>query len=543
MNHPHAATTDPYDLSLWSDAPAAGGEEVIAWTQATGCTQPRLTIESFYLDDFLDTTLACGQSGTTPAETFSNSGTNWTPGGTVIADMPSHGVPLPNATAMGTSTLAPTTTPPFPINNMDPPAQGFSFTQSDFSTSLSDTPPLTDVGSLPSPQSDGTGDGFLPFPTFDATSPYFVQPSTLPFPQLDIAGGLDQITGAPPNWFMGGSNAGQSDYGPIIDPMNVNTTNLAPSDYAQLIDYLATPAEALTTMVTHETVPSSSLGKRSRQSDEFESGGLGRPSAIRVPGGAESMKRTRRSPATRTRSNFKCKSKATGRGAERLAPATARGVYPRSLSGLSVPQGSVGILEQEQPSKIEEREQAVMRYDTGSSAPLQSTENAEDGEDLHKIPGNLTERERLMLQTTQVDEERGAVRVIKCRLCPKPRFSTWVTFQRHCKSCEKHPSELRFCTKCGDYFGRPDSRVRHKDKKHQEACLNTSQDEAREKRQKVERLLEAFEARLKRCLRTGEDIGPRFSDIMSKKLTNTSKKVSKAEEIWVGGSSWADGLC
>jgi hypothetical protein len=61
-----------------------------------------------------------------------------------------------------------------------------------------------------------------------------------------------------------------------------------------------------------------------------------------------------------------------------------------------------------------------------------------------------------MLQTTQADRERdpGAVSVIQCRLCPKTQFGTWVTFQRHCKSCEKHPSELRFCSKCGDYFGK-----------------------------------------------------------------------------------------
>ncbi len=283
-----------------------------------------------------------------------------------------------------------------------------------------------------------------------------------------------------------------------------------------------------------------------KNSDDSESGSLKksrRPSATRVPGGTESTKGTRRSPATRTRQNSNGKSKAAGRGAERLASTTAQGVYHRPLPGLSVPQGSVGTLEQEKPSWIEEREQVESRYDTGSSAPLQSAGNAEDGEDLHKIPGNLTERERSMLQMTQADEERGAVGVIKCRLCPKPQFSTWVTFQRHCKSCEKHPSELRFCAKCGDYFGRPDSGVRHKDKKYQEACLNTSQEEAREKTQKVERLLEAFEARLKHCLRTGEEIGPRFSDVMSKKLTNTSKKVSKTEEIWVEGNSWATRLC
>ncbi|KAH9169391.1 hypothetical protein EDB89DRAFT_1482612 [Lactarius sanguifluus] len=280
-------------------------------------------------------------------------------------------------------------------------------------------------------------------------------------------------------------------------------------------------------------------------SDESGSGGpkkRGNPSTTRVLGGAGSTKRTRRSPATRTRQVINDKSKAAGRGAEMLVSTTAQGLYHRSLPGLSVPQGSVGALLQEQPSWIEEREQVEPRHDSGNSVPFRGVENAEDGEVLHKIPTNLTERERLMLQTTQADEERGAVRDIVCRVCSGRPFSKWVTFQRHCNSCEKHPSELKFCPKCGDYFGRQDSEGRHKGKKYQEACLNTSQDEAREKERKARRILEAFEARLQHCLRSGEDPGPRFSEVMSRKLTNTSKKVSKAETS-LEGESWATGLC
>ena len=283
-------------------------------------------------------------------------------------------------------------------------------------------------------------------------------------------------------------------------------------------------------------------------SDEDRSGGpkkRGRPNETRVHGGAESTKRTRRAPATRTRTPINRISKAAGRGAERLGSTTARGVYHRSLLGLSVPQGSVGAPEQEQPSWVEEREQAETRRDTGSSAPQQIVlqENAEDEEDLREIPANLSERERLMLQMTQAEKERGAVRVIKCKLCPKPRFGTWLTFRRHCKSCEQHPSEVKFCPRCGDYFGRPDSRGRHEDKKHQEACLNTPQHEARQKREKVERLLKAFGPRLTQCLRNGEDIQPRFSQVINKIFSNTSKKATRSEEISLEGDSWAAGLC
>ena len=202
----------------------------------------------------------------------------------------------------------------------------------------------------------------------------------------------------------------------------------------------------------------------------------------------------------------------------------------------------MGALELGQPSWIEEREVEV-RHDAGSAVPqqiiLQSAENVEDG-DLHAIPGNLTTRQRLMLQTTQADEDRGAVRQIRCKLCPQARLGTWETFKRHCKSCERHPSDLRFCPKCGDYFARPDSGIRHhKEKKYQDACLSTSQDEAREKKQLAERVLRKFEAKLQRCLRNGEDIGSGFSKIMNKVLTNTSKKVSKQGETWSEADSWA----
>ncbi|KAH8990861.1 hypothetical protein EDB92DRAFT_1863619 [Lactarius akahatsu] len=547
MSYSQTATSDPYAFSLWPDASAAS-EEMTMLAQAAGCTQPGLTVEDIFFDDLLDTTLAQGSNSTTPAETFgSHKDTNWTTGGTVAADMPPH----PNATAMSTTTtFAPTT---FPLaDNMGAYTPEFFFPQSDWSLSV--TPSLTDVSSLPSPRSDGTRNGIIPFPTLGATSSYIPQPplAGLSFPQIDIAGawGPNQIISAPPDLFMGGSNfvaQVQSDSGQILDPSNMymNTTSSSPWDCTQFLDHLTMPTEALVTMVGRETAPPSSIGKRNRESDESGSGSpkkRGKPSTTRLLGGAGSTKRTRRSPATRTRQLTNHKSKAAGRGAEMLVSTTVQGLYHQSLPGLSVPQGSMGALFQEQPSWIEEREQVEPRHDSGSSVPFRGVENAEDGEVLRKIPTNLTERERLMLQTTQADEERGAVRYIMCRVCSDRCFPKWATFQRHCKSCEKHPSELKFCPKCGDYFGRQDSETRHKDKRHQGACLSTSQDEAREKEQKATRILEAFEARLQRCLRSGEDPGPRFSEVMSRKLMNTSKKVSKAETS-LEGESWATGLC
>ena len=204
-------------------------------------------------------------------------------------------------------------------------------------------------------------------------------------------------------------------------------------------------------------------------------------------GGAQSTKSTCRSPAMRTRKQDINASKAAGRGAERLVSTTVQGIHQHLLSGLHVPQGSVGVLEQEQPSWIVGREVVDTRRDAESAGPQQIVlqENAEDEEELQEVPQDLSKRERLMLQMTQAEEECGAVRVIKCKLCPQARpFGLWVIFQRHCKSCEKHPSELEYCIECGDYFGRPDSKKRHVEKKYLAACRGTSLDDADGKKER-----------------------------------------------------------
>lgn len=119
---------------------------------------------------------------------------------------------------------------------------------------------------------------------------------------------------------------------------------------------------------------------------------------------------------------------------------------------------------------------------------------------------------------------RGAVRVIKCKLCPTARFSR-LRGRYISTNASRDPSRLR---SCGDYFGRRDSGVfHHKDKKYQEACLDSSQHEAREKKQKVEWLLRVKELNIhssdsalseagalsEECLRNGEDIEPLMSGL------------------------------
>ena len=325
------------------------------------------------------------------------------------------------------------------------------------------------------------------------------------------------------------------------------------------------PTGATTPSVTLEAGPSTSLGKRSRlrygtysygylladkrSSDEDGSAGpkkRGRQTVTWVPGEAVSRKRTRRPSGTRAQATINSISRAAGRGAERLESTTARGVYYRSLLGHSVPQGSVGLLTQEQPSWIVGREQVETGRDTGSSAQQQIVfqENAEDMDDLREIPETLTERHRSMLLTTQAERERGGVRIIKCKLCPDAQFGSWATFRRHCKECEMHPVELHYCDSCGDYYARSDSKNRHHDSK-EDTCRDTPHGVAMKKKEQVGQLFKAFEARLMHCLNTGEEIKPTFSEAATRLLNeicdNTSKKAANKEEISFEGT-WAAGL-
>ena len=214
----------------------------------------------------------------------------------------------------------------------------------------------------------------------------------------------------------------------------------------------------------------------------------------------------------------------------------------------------MGLLSQEQPSWIEERVQEETRREMGSSAPQQVVvqENTEDEEAFREIPQALTERQRSMLLMTQAERERGGVRTIKCKLCPGVPFSSWATFRRHCKECEKHPLEPLYCDFCNDPFARPDSKTRHENTKemsHFQACRNTSPHLAKVKKEKIDRLFKAFDARLTQCLEGGEELWPMFSEAASRLLKNicgnTSKKVlnkEELEEISYEGT-WAAGLC
>ncbi|KAH9019961.1 hypothetical protein EDB85DRAFT_2006432 [Lactarius pseudohatsudake] len=178
-------------------------------------------------------------------------------------------------------------------------------------------------------------------------------------------------------------------------------------------------------------------------------------------------------------------------------------------------------------------------HDTGSNWAQQidpeNPEIAEAPEGLHAIPKSLTTWQRLLLQTTQVDVERREVSVIKCRLCPTEKFKNWAYFCRHCRDCEEHPAEIKCCERCGIYFGRQDSKKRHNDSATR-ACCETTPNEAAWRKYKAEQLLAAFQARVEYCLKTGEELGPKFAAIAGAELPSKSKKAFSSRKNKLEGN-------
>ncbi|KAF8262048.1 hypothetical protein EI94DRAFT_1744561 [Lactarius quietus] len=218
-------------------------------------------------------------------------------------------------------------------------------------------------------------------------------------------------------------------------------------------------------------------------------------------GAEESSKRTRRAPATRSQhSDIKCIHDTTKQSRE-AHPITAQlHLHPWLGHSASQVPATMGSPEQEQ---YEEIAQWGMQRESHNMQHLRT----------------LTKRQRSMLQT---DVAHG---VIKCKLCPAVVLGCLQSFRRHCDTSEDHPAELTFCDQCGDYFGRRDSKRRHKRKRHQEECRTTPPDLAEWKKTAVEWLFDCFNAKMEHCLRTGEEIGTRFAVVIAQAgVPTTSKK-------------------
>jgi hypothetical protein len=149
---------------------------------------------------------------------------------------------------------------------------------------------------------------------------------------------------------------------------------------------------------------------------------------------------------------------------------------------------------------------------------------------ISHIRKGIKERYRALLRGTSADWESGVtvIRQLKCQLCPGANFSNWEDFKRHCNTMEAHPLKILFCRYCGDFFARTDSLERHQRSRPPE-CFDITPDEAEAKRRETKRVHEVFKERLERCLKTNEEIGTPFAQIIREMYPNSSKRGSRQQ--------------
>jgi len=236
--------------------------------------------------------------------------------------------------------------------------------------------------------------------------------------------------------------------------------------------------------------------------------------------------------------------KAVGGGAERLAAPYVQRDSRRSLQGPSVQQRSTGVIAQEQLLCVEGSVEAATQYRIDSMMPQEEktandVENSEQGEaqgTLFYVSRRLDKRCRALLKATSDDWARGAIRVLKCRLCPGAGFSNWGDFKWHCREMEAHPARISFCDHCGDFFARRDSLKRHCETRPSE-CRVVSPIMAEIKRRETTKVHDEFKARLKRCLKKEEDIGRPFAQIIREMYPKSSKRGSRQQNRLEKGRS------
>ena len=230
--------------------------------------------------------------------------------------------------------------------------------------------------------------------------------------------------------------------------------------------------------------------------------------------------RTRDKPVARIpKTRIDYEPKEAGRGAERLATPSLQGIHHQLLLGPSFQQDWAVEPVNGQPTGVEGSVDEEAEHHIGSMVQ----ERQEEADQLFKIPRIFKPEFRMFLQASEADFARGVVQGIKCRLCPDTKLKNFQEFKRHCKTAEAHPLEIHFCDQCGDYFARPDSLKRHH-KCPPGECLKVTLEEAADKRRVTEKEHEAFIQRLEHGLKTGEDIGPPFFQIMKEIYPGSSKK-------------------
>ncbi len=216
------------------------------------------------------------------------------------------------------------------------------------------------------------------------------------------------------------------------------------------------------------------------------------------------------------------KSKAAGRGAERLATPSAQGLYHQPLPGPSFQQGGMVNAADGKPTLAEGSVGEEAAHHVGNKAEQHQEEETNK---LFEIPSKLEQGQRSLLQASDADFARGALQEIKCRLCPNKKFKNFQEYKRHCNFTEAHPLVIHICDRCGDFFARPDALARHSEQRRRPPqCRSVTPEMAAQKRMTTEEAHEEFLRTLDHCLKTGKDIGKPFSQIIKDRYPESSKK-------------------
>ncbi|KAF8261585.1 hypothetical protein EI94DRAFT_1789386 [Lactarius quietus] len=489
--------------------------------------EPDSTTKSGYLDE-INFMLACMEgsflyeSGTLPHDSTGSqpeggpSTTVATGNMSTNSAYPGLGAPeMTDATALASASA---TAPPL-FTDYGAYTHGFDFlseySDSDLSALLAPFQSLANVSAIPPLPGNGIGDQIISPHASEAPASNFMLSSSL-YSDAGILPGNSHVKEVSCGPWNGIASTSQ----PRWDDAETSVPIAIPeimSEWSWLNHVDANPNTEAPVQATVATTTTGGagrtgtiLGKRARNGSESPRK-RGRSNTSWVLEEAEgSLKRIHHTHATRAQQPEEKYIYGGMTRSREARPTAARGLYPYPLSGLSAPQETAASPDQEQ-------------IELGPQ-----TRGSTEGRDgLFTIPSNLTERQRLMLRITEGEVQHGAVHVIRCKLCPTVALGSWQCFQRHCNSSEDHPAEFTFCNQCGDYFGRRDSKKRHEAKKNQEGCRTTPRAHAEWKKATTRQLFDSFNVRMEHCLRTGDELGPRFAAIVQERVLCTSKKVFK----------------
>jgi hypothetical protein len=249
---------------------------------------------------------------------------------------------------------------------------------------------------------------------------------------------------------------------------------------------------------------------------------------------ARSTNRIDLEPAVEAPTSVTTTSKAIGYKAGVLMAPSAHGGNDQRLHVPSVQQEPTAIITQEELPLVEGSMQGAMRGQSDrilqEEPEVFSTENdtfEETKNIVFHIPKRLKKDYKLFLDATSEDFERGALHVVKCKLCPGVTFKSWDHFTRHCKTAELHPLKLLFCDHCGDFFARGDSLERHSNNRASGECHDLSRQEAEAKRNETRAIHREFLDNTKAYLETNQETWTPFVQVIKEKYPNSSKRVKR----------------